>query len=85
MARQPQRDWATLDTIRDARPVIERLLRRMSAPGAPWTVVESTDERYRDVTVARTILRGAVGAPRSRTPRRAPTCRPSCSRPPRTR
>ncbi len=50
------RDWATLDTIRDSRPVIERLLRRMSAPGAPWTVVESTDERYRDVTVARTIL-----------------------------
>ena len=25
-------------------------------PGAPWTVVEATDERYRDVTVARTIL-----------------------------
>ena len=40
----------------DARPVVERLLRRLSAPGAPWTVVEATDARYRDVTVARTIL-----------------------------
>ncbi len=34
------RDWAALETLADARPVMERLLRRMSAPGAPWTVVE---------------------------------------------
>lgn len=49
------RDWAALETLDDSRPVVERLLRRMSAPGAPWTVVEATDQRYRDVTVARTI------------------------------
>jgi polyphosphate:AMP phosphotransferase len=54
--RVDRRDWAALETLDGARPVVERLLRRMSAPGAPWTVVESTDERYRDVTVARTIL-----------------------------
>ena len=50
------RDWDTVESLSEARPVVERLLRRMSAPGAPWTVVEATDERYRDVTVARTIL-----------------------------
>jgi polyphosphate kinase 2 (PPK2 family) len=45
-----------LAALPEARPVVERLLRRTSAPGAPWTVVESTDERYRNVTVARTVL-----------------------------
>lgn len=50
------RDWQALETVAESRPVVEGLLRRMSAPGAPWTVVEATDERYRDVTVARTIL-----------------------------
>ena len=54
--RVDQRDWAALDTLPESRPVVERLLRRLSAPGAPWTVVESTDARYRDVTVGRTLL-----------------------------
>ncbi len=54
--RVDQRDWAALAAIPKARPIVERLLRRLSAPGAPWTVVEATDERYRDVTVARTLL-----------------------------
>jgi polyphosphate kinase 2 (PPK2 family) len=54
--RVDQRDWAALDTMPEARPVVERLLRRLSAAGAPWTVVEATDARYRDVTIARTLL-----------------------------
>ncbi len=54
--RVDEADWAVLETLPEARPVVERLLRRMSAPGAPWTVVESTDERYRSVAIARTIL-----------------------------
>ena len=29
---------------------------RDAAAGAPWTIVESTNARYRDLTVARTIL-----------------------------
>jgi polyphosphate kinase 2 (PPK2 family) len=37
-------------------PIAERILRETSGPGAPWTIVESTDSRYRDLTVARTIL-----------------------------
>ncbi len=54
--RVDARDWEMLDSMSEARPLIERFLRRTSAPGAPWTVVEATDERHRDVTVARTIL-----------------------------
>jgi polyphosphate:AMP phosphotransferase len=54
--RVDERDWAMLEASSEARPVVERLLRRTSAPGAPWTVIEATDERYRDVTAARTIL-----------------------------
>lgn len=54
-------DWAALETLPEARPVIERLLRRLSGPGAPWTVIEATDARYRNVTIARTILDALTG------------------------
>jgi len=50
-----QRDWAALDTMGPVLPIAERILRETSAPGAPWTIVEATDARYRDLTVARTI------------------------------
>ena len=51
-----QRDWAALDTLGPVLPIAERILRETSGPGAPWTIVESTDSRYRDLTVANTIL-----------------------------
>lgn len=51
-----QRDWAALDALGPVLPIAERILRETSGPGAPWTIVESTDARYRDLTVARTIL-----------------------------
>jgi polyphosphate:AMP phosphotransferase len=51
-----QRDWAALDSLGPVLPIAERILRETSGPGAPWTIVESTDSRYRDLTVARTIL-----------------------------
>ena len=54
--RVDERDWAMLETNSEARPPAERFLRRTSAPGAPWTVIEATDTRYRDVAAARTIL-----------------------------
>jgi len=50
------RDWAALDTLGPVLPIAERILRETSGPGAPWTIVEATDDRYRDLTVARTIL-----------------------------
>lgn len=51
-----QRDWAALDSLGPVLPIAERILRETSVSGAPWTIVESTDDRYRDLTVARTIL-----------------------------
>ena len=51
-----KRDWAALDSMGPVLPIAERMLRETSGIGAPWTIVESTDSRYRDLTVARTIL-----------------------------
>lgn len=51
-----QRDWAALDAMGPVLPIAERMLRETSGPGAPWSIVEATDDRYRDLTVARTIL-----------------------------
>jgi polyphosphate:AMP phosphotransferase len=51
-----QRDWAALDQLSPVLPIAERILHETSAPGAPWTIVESSDARYRDLTVARTVL-----------------------------
>jgi polyphosphate:AMP phosphotransferase len=54
--RVDERDWEMLEASSEARPLVERFLRRTSAPGAPWTVIEATDARHRDVTAGRTIL-----------------------------
>jgi polyphosphate kinase 2 (PPK2 family) len=62
-----RRDWAALDALGPVMPIAERILRETSVPGAPWTIVESTDDRYRDLTVARTILAAISG--RLSTPR----------------
>ncbi len=51
-----RRDWAALDAMGPVLPIAERILRETSGPGAPWSIVESTDARYRDLTVAHTIL-----------------------------
>jgi polyphosphate:AMP phosphotransferase len=50
------RDWAMLENMGPVLPIAERILRETSGAGAPWTIVEATDSRYRDLTVARTIL-----------------------------
>ncbi|MDJ0847102.1 MAG: polyphosphate:AMP phosphotransferase [Myxococcota bacterium] len=39
----------------EAEPLIEALLRRTSTAAAPWCLVESTDLRHRNLTVAREI------------------------------
>lgn len=40
------------------RPVSEEALRLTSTGVAPWHIVEAADERYRDYTVATTLVRG---------------------------
>jgi len=61
----------------EARPLIEALLRRTSTAGAPWRLVESSDVRHRNLTVAREIRdalsRRLAEPPQSPAPPSAPT------------
>jgi polyphosphate:AMP phosphotransferase len=54
--RVTKRDWEHHERYNRFRAVSERVLRETSTAEAPWTVVEATDARYRDVTVARALL-----------------------------
>jgi polyphosphate:AMP phosphotransferase len=48
-------DWDVHEHFEAVTPVVEQMLRRTGTGLAPWQIVESTDARYRDLTVARTI------------------------------
>jgi polyphosphate:AMP phosphotransferase len=61
--REGRRSWQIEDADRrilehydDAMPWIERFLRLTDSPAAPWTVVEGSDDRHRNLTVARELL-----------------------------
>jgi polyphosphate:AMP phosphotransferase len=54
--RYDKRDWEVAKDLPHAIPVVERVLQDTSVAGARWTVVEGTDARYRDLTVAGSIL-----------------------------
>ena len=54
--RIDQRDWAMLDLLEESGAKLEKLLRNTSVAGAPWSVIEATNARYRDVAVGRTIV-----------------------------
>jgi AMP-polyphosphate phosphotransferase len=49
-------DWAHHKLYDRFTRVSERALRTTDFPHAPWCLVESTDDRYRDLTAARIIL-----------------------------
>jgi polyphosphate:AMP phosphotransferase len=51
-----QRDWAALDLLTESGHKLERMLRQTSVTGSPWTVIEATQARYRDIAVGRTIV-----------------------------
>ena len=55
--RVTQRDWDGLKTYDDMLPVAEHVMRRTSTAHAPWIVVEATDEKYRNLTVGKTLLK----------------------------
>jgi polyphosphate:AMP phosphotransferase len=54
--RVTKQDWQNHARYDRFRQVSERVLRETSTAEAPWTVVEATDSRYRDLTVGRTLL-----------------------------
>lgn len=50
-----ERDWEIHDTFDEFMRVTERTVRRTNTPNAPWSIVESTDRRYRNLTIGRQI------------------------------
>jgi polyphosphate:AMP phosphotransferase len=54
--RVTKEDWKNHRRYARFREVSDRVLRDTSTAEAPWTVVEATDARYRNLTVARTLL-----------------------------
>jgi polyphosphate:AMP phosphotransferase len=54
--RVTHRDWKNHAHYDRFREVSARALRETSTAEAPWTVIEATDARYRNLTVGRTLL-----------------------------
>src|SRR6266542_1348836 len=54
--RITRRDWKLHKHYGRVRRVAEHLLRRTHTAEAPWYIIEGADRRYRDFTVARTLL-----------------------------
>ncbi len=74
--RVDERDWRTVEQAPRARPLMEEMMRRTTAPASPWTVIDAGDARSRDVAAARAILdaitrRLEAGPPRVPAPRPA--------------
>ena len=59
--RVTKRDWDGVKQYDKMLPVAEHVLRRTSTAHAPWIVVEATDEKYRNLTVGRTLLKAIQG------------------------
>ncbi|HKB41603.1 MAG TPA: hypothetical protein VKD72_34585, partial [Gemmataceae bacterium] len=73
--RVTSRDWKLYRRYNRVRSLAEHLLRRTGTAEAPWHIVEGSDRRYRDLTVARTLL-AALRARLDR-PKDPPACPPS--------
>jgi AMP-polyphosphate phosphotransferase len=54
-ARLDELDWGICRSYERLRPLAERFVLRTDTEHARWYVVESTDARYRDLTVAETL------------------------------
>ncbi|MDX6770949.1 MAG: polyphosphate:AMP phosphotransferase [Elusimicrobiota bacterium] len=81
--RVTRQDWDFSKKYDRFRDVCERALAKTSTAEAPWTVVEATDRRWRDLTAGETVLAAIQAAlERAKAPRPAP--RPDRPKPPRT-
>jgi polyphosphate:AMP phosphotransferase len=54
--RVDKHEWQRLELYDDFRRASERAVRETSTALAPWSVIEATDARYRDVEAARALL-----------------------------
>nr|MDJ0851574.1 polyphosphate:AMP phosphotransferase [Myxococcota bacterium] len=53
--RIEERDWEILENYDKGMPLLEHVVRRTNTTISPWQIVESTDHRYRNLTVARQL------------------------------
>jgi polyphosphate:AMP phosphotransferase len=53
--RVTKQDWKRHERYAEIRSTCERMIRETSTGEAPWTVIESEDARYRDITVAELV------------------------------
>lgn len=56
--RVDEADWQVYEHYDEFIQCSEQYIRLTSSGATPWTLVESTDARYRNLTVAKTILKG---------------------------
>lgn len=74
-------DWRYSKRYDRFREVCERALAKTASAAAPWTVIEATDRRYRDLTAGAALLDALhEGLKRAKAP--APERRPDKPRPP---
>jgi polyphosphate:AMP phosphotransferase len=69
--RVTKKDWKHAKRYDEFRSVCEHVLRETSTGDAPWFVVEATDPRYRNVTVAQHLIdsiRRRLDAPKDQSP-----------------
>jgi polyphosphate:AMP phosphotransferase len=70
-----KQDWKFLDKYDRFREISEHALSRTSTGEAPWTLVEATDARHRNLTVARALhdaLTARLGRPKPSRPTEKP-------------
>ncbi len=77
--RVTRTDWQNFALYDRFKRVSERALRRTDSGSAPWNVVEATDDRYREVTVAGALL--AAMRQRLEPPPAAPAAKARASAP----
>lgn len=51
-----ERDKAFVEDYQEMENICKRFVRKTSTAEAPWQIVESADHRYRNITIARTVL-----------------------------
>ena len=74
--RVTKQDWDHHKHYARFRQVSERALRETNTAEAPWTVVEATDDRFREPHRRRDALRDAMRARLDRGRRAVPVARP---------
>jgi polyphosphate:AMP phosphotransferase len=79
--RVTKQDWEFSKKYDRFREVCERALTRTSVADAPWTVIEATDRRYRDLAAGEAAA-SAIEAALERAAKAAPKGAPDRSKPP---